>query len=112
MNKTLPILLALLILAACSQWRDSPEAEGEEIQYFDGEGVYLFHTVSDSSAAVTIDHKEIPGFMDAMAMSFLVHDRSLLEGLQPGQMIRFRVRVESDVSFYIDRIETVESFDQ
>lgn len=50
--------------------------------------------------------------MEAMAMAFLVHDRSLLEGLQPGQMIRFRVRVESDISFYIDRIEAVESFDQ
>ena len=33
---------------------------------------------------ITVSCKEIPGYMDAMAMLFAVHDPKTLEGLEPG----------------------------
>lgn len=36
---------------------------------------------------ITVDHKDIPGFMPAMTMPYKVKDRSLLNGLQPGDLI-------------------------
>jgi len=36
----------------------------------------------DSRTTVTINHEEIPGFMDAMAMPYLVEDPSLVSGLE------------------------------
>ena len=40
---------------------------------------------------VVIEHEKIPGFMDAMTMSFDVSEPALLEGLEVGHAIDFRV---------------------
>jgi Cu/Ag efflux protein CusF len=40
---------------------------------------------------MVVDHKEIPGFMAAMVMNYLVNPPILLEGLKPGQNIRFTI---------------------
>jgi protein SCO1/2 len=45
---------------------------------------------------VTIDHEAIPGFMDAMAMSFSYDDRALLERLRPGDQVKGTLRVETE----------------
>ena len=41
-----------------------------------------------------VDHKEIPGFMAAMVMNYLVNPPILLEGLKPGERIRFTIDEE------------------
>ena len=51
-----------------------------------------------------IDHEDIAGFMDAMTMTFPVTDASLLEGLDKGTRVTFRVVVDG-ASYEIDRIE-------
>ena len=56
---------------------------------------------------VSIDHDEIPGFMNAMTMSFEVNDPSLLQDLAPGMEVRFRIAV-MDREVYIDQIERSE----
>lgn len=56
---------------------------------------------------IYLNHEEMPGFMDAMAMGFDVRDRSILEGIDPGSDVQFRVVVEAD-TFYIDQIHPVE----
>lgn len=53
---------------------------------------------------VLIDHDDIPGFMDAMTMTFPVTDPSLLEGLDQGTRVSFRVVVDG-ARYEIDRIE-------
>ncbi len=40
---------------------------------------------------LVIEHEKIPGFMDAMTMSFDVSDPALLEGVEVGHAIDFRV---------------------
>ena len=53
---------------------------------------------------VKIEHDEIPGFMNAMTMNFEVRDPSLLQDLEPGMEVRFRVAV-ADRDVHIDQIE-------
>ena len=56
------------------------------------------------TATCQIEHDVIPGFMVAMTMNFEVADHSLLEGVEPGMDVSFRVAV-ADRSAVIDRIE-------
>lgn len=48
---------------------------------------------------ITVSCKEIPGYMDAMVMSFPVHDANLPDGLQPGVNVEFTLVVEKDSSY-------------
>lgn len=108
----LKIALTTTILAAaaaCSSPHDhsSPGSARGGVHYYEGVGQYLFHSMEDSRTTVTINHEEIPGFMDAMAMPYLVEDPSLLSGLEPGQDIEFRVVAEEGGFYFIDRITPV-----
>jgi Cu/Ag efflux protein CusF len=54
-------------------------------------GVGVLKAVENRTGRVIIDHKEIPGFMSAMTMSYLVEPASLLEGLRPGITVNFTI---------------------
>jgi protein SCO1/2 len=43
---------------------------------------------------VTLDHGAIPGFMEAMTMSFPVKDAAILSGLEQGMRVKFRIEVD------------------
>ena len=55
----------------------------------DGEGIVI--SVDPRKGRMVVDHKEIPGFMAPMVMNYLVNPPDLLEGLKPGQKIRFTI---------------------
>jgi Cu/Ag efflux protein CusF len=74
------LLLALLALIACGP--DVYESRGEVREVRRDEG------------RVLIAHEEIPGFMDAMTMGFDVPDAALLERLEVGQVIDFRIEYD------------------
>jgi Cu/Ag efflux protein CusF len=46
--------------------------------------------------AVFLTHEALPGLMDAMTMGFQVDDPALLEGLAPGDPVRFTVRRDGE----------------
>src|SRR5689334_19891286 len=56
---------------------------------------------------VRIAHQDIPGFMQAMTMSFAVADNQLLEGLRPGDEVEFTIEssVESTVISAIRKVD-------
>ena len=58
----------------------------------------LLLAVDPSHHTITVSCKEIPGYMEAMVMSFRVKD-SLPDGLQPGVSIDFTLTVDKDDSF-------------
>jgi len=60
--------------------------------------------VDAPSNTVVISCQSIPGFMDAMTMSFAVHDSRDLAGLTPGEMVGFTLVVEKD-SAYAEHIK-------
>ncbi len=41
---------------------------------------------------IFIDHGDIPGFMEAMTMAFEPEDPNILNGLSPGDQVRFTLR--------------------
>jgi Cu/Ag efflux protein CusF len=44
---------------------------------------------------MTLDHEDIPGLMKGMKMEFLVEDARILEGLQVGDQVQGKLKVES-----------------
>ena len=57
-----------------------------------------------AEAQVTVSHDPVPGLMDAMVMPFTAARSSDLEGIRPGDRIRFRLTVDRHAS-RIDRVE-------
>jgi protein SCO1/2 len=73
---------------------------------------YLAHgvvkKVDATDKTITIQHEKIADYMEAMTMPFKVKDPALLEGLQAGDVIWFRLWVAKDES-WIDKIKKEES---
>ena len=59
----------------------------------------LLLAIDPSHHTITVSCKEIPGYMEAMVMTFRVKDSTLPEGLQPGVMVDFTLIVDNDTSF-------------
>ena len=73
-------LVAVLALAGCSN--NTYIVEGVVVDV-------------NSATQVVIDHKEIPGFMDAMTMPFEVSDPALLADVTRGDKVYARLVVET-----------------
>ena len=63
----------------------------------------VVHKVMVQEKSATIAHQEIPGYMEAMTMDFSVTNAAELSGLQPGDVVTFRMSVTADDG-WIDRI--------
>ena len=59
----------------------------------------LLLAIDPSHHTITVSCKEIPGYMEAMVMTFPVKDSTLPEGLQPGAMVDFTLTVDNNTSF-------------
>ena len=55
----------------------------------------LVVSLDPAKSAFTISHRPIPGFMPAMTMPFRVSRAADLAGLQPGNRVRFQMRIEA-----------------
>ena len=47
-----------------------------------------------NASQIVVEHGEIKGFMEAMTMGYRIEPPSLLEGLKPGDKIRFTIDVQ------------------
>lgn len=99
-NLRFMIVLAasLLLFAGCAK----KEEAKVETRTYEGTGVVV--AVDQMNGSVTIDHKEITGFMGAMAMAFPVKDTALLAGIQPNDSIDFTVSTQ-DTEFWVSAIQ-------
>ena len=100
------ILLATfaVALAACSS---KPTAsEGKRYQM---KGKVL--SVAKAEGSANIDAENIPGFMDAMAMSYPIPDEKTLSGLSPGDDITADVVVTSDGKYHLENIVVTKKAD-
>jgi Cu/Ag efflux protein CusF len=98
-------LTPFLLLLACGSQAPEPSPEAStgatgDVTFYEGTGT-VTELLEDH---VRIEHDEIRGFMDAMTMSFEVADPALLERLEAGMDVKFRVAV-SGRSAVIDRID-------
>jgi protein SCO1/2 len=85
------ILLALLIYCAGDLWA---------AQRYAVSGMIL--KIDRPHRSFVASCKEIPGYMEAMAMPIPVHDAKLLDGLQPGTMVDFTLVVNGDDAYAED----------
>ena len=74
------IAAALLAAVAC----------GGSAKTGNGEGVV--RAVDPVANHLTLEHGEVPGLMKAMTMDYDVADAALLDGLAPGDAVRFTLR--------------------
>jgi Cu/Ag efflux protein CusF len=79
-------LAAATALAACGGGGEGPKT---------GRGEAIVRAVDPVALKLTLDHGDIPGMMKAMKMDFEVADPALLDGLAPGDEVRFAVREEA-----------------
>jgi protein SCO1/2 len=70
-------------------------------QKYDVRGLVL--KIDPSHKSMLVSCEKIPGFMEAMAMSFTVRDSKMLEGLQSGTAVEFTLVVDGD-SYYADNV--------
>ena len=54
-------------------------------------GVGTVTEVNTPSATITVDHGEIPGYMQAMEMAYKVNPPALVDGLKTGDRIAFTI---------------------
>jgi Cu/Ag efflux protein CusF len=52
----------------------------------------IVRVVLPSQGAIFLTHESVPGLMAGMTMGFEVEDPKLLDGLQPGDAVRFTLR--------------------
>jgi Cu/Ag efflux protein CusF len=56
----------------------------------------IVRSVVPKLGAVFLTHEAMPGLMDAMTMGFETDDAKLLDGLAPGDTVRFTVRKDGE----------------
>ena len=81
----------LLILSVLSA---APRLFGET---YSASGVVLFADREHLSLQVSC--QAIPGYMEAMVMTFSVHDSKALDGLKPGMLIDFKLDVRKNAAY-------------
>ena len=74
------VLLAALILTGCRAQNRSQEQRYELV------GTIV--SVEANIHQVTVNHRAIPGYMEAMTMAFIVKDEAVLAQLKPGDDIK------------------------
>lgn len=79
------------------------ERAGQTPRVYESKGTFLW----SEPGRVYLNHEEIPGFMDAMAMGFDIRDQRIVAGIDPGASVEFRVVVEAE-TFYVDQILPIE----
>jgi Cu/Ag efflux protein CusF len=68
-----------------------------------GEGKVI--AVVPSSGQIVVDHKEIPGFMEAMTMGYRVEPAALLGRVKAGDTIRFTINPQQKAIVKIEKLK-------
>jgi protein SCO1 len=82
------LIVAVSLLVAAQSWAG---------KNYNVRGLVLKIDAPHKSMVVSCE--KIPGFMEAMAMSFAVRDPKMLEGLQSGTAVEFTLVVDGDSSY-------------
>ncbi|HZA53562.1 MAG TPA: copper-binding protein [Candidatus Udaeobacter sp.] len=78
-------------------------AEGSAQNTVTGEGKVV--ATVPSSSQLVVDHGEIKGFMGAMTMGYPVEPPSQLEGLKPGDQVRFTIDIPKKAIVKIEKFK-------
>lgn len=101
LHRVAPLVLAGALAAGCG-----PKAPEEEAKSYPLTGTVVAVAVEDRT--LTIAHEDIPGFMPAMTMDFVVlpEDAALLENVSPGDQVTARL-VVPDSRYWLEDLVVV-----
>ncbi|MEM8485417.1 MAG: copper-binding protein [Bacteroidota bacterium] len=94
------VVLVVALLPACAKKEATVQP-----QTFEARGIVK--VITDSKSYVNIDHEDIPGYMDAMAMFFAVKDSTVLNGIAVGDSVQFTIAID-DMEPAIVLLEVIE----
>lgn len=77
--------------------------EAAEQQIYQAEGVVQF--VNSREEILVVEHGQIPGFSEAMTMSYQVASPDLLKGLDAGDRVNFKIDGTTQVIVEVRRVE-------
>ena len=64
----------------------------------------VIRSVADDRRSARIAHEAIPGFMNAMTMTFLARDPAQLQGFGPGDRVTLRFTATPEGQLWVDSI--------
>ena len=107
-KNTFPLLVFILTIG-CNESSDglilSSSNSAKNINLtFEVKGIVL--KISENENKVHIEHEEIPNYMSAMTMPFLVRDKNVFELIRKGDEIKFELNV-TDKESWIEKIDVV-----
>jgi hypothetical protein len=70
---------------------------------FEGKGELI--VTEEGQTNILVKHEEIKGFMEAMTMGYPVESEALLEGLEPGDAIKFKIDAARKKIIAIERMD-------
>jgi Cu/Ag efflux protein CusF len=79
------------------------DGKGKEKQTVVGEGKVV--AAVPGSSQVVLEHGEIKGFMEPMTMGYRIDPPSQLEGLKPGDQVRFTIDVPKKTIVKIEKMK-------
>ncbi len=102
-------LLVFILTIGCNESSDglisSSSNSAKNInQTFNVKGIV--RKISENENKVHIEHEEIPNYMGAMTMPFLVRDKNVFEIIRKGDEIKFELNV-TDKESWIEQIDVV-----
>ena len=102
-------LLVFILTIGCNESSDglfsSSSNSAKNIkQAFEVKGIV--RKISENENTVHIEHEEIPNYMGAMTMPFLVRDKNVFEIIRKGDEIKFELNV-TDKESWIEKIDVV-----
>ena len=80
-----------------------PTEGGASSQTVVGEGQVV--ATNPNANQLVVDHEEIKGFMGAMTMGYRIDPPALLEGLKPGDKVRFTIDVQKRTITAIEKVK-------
>ena len=75
---------------------------GPKPRWVTGEGTVI--ALRPERQQVVLEHGEIKGFMEAMTMGYRISPTSLLQGVKPGDRVRFTIDTEARAITTLDRV--------
>lgn len=87
----------LVVLSGCGK---TPEAPKEKVYDIKGKVI----AVEPEKKSVTLDHEEIPGFMQAMEMKFSVENAVSLTDINVGDQVHGKLKVKSSGDYILTEL--------
>jgi protein SCO1 len=95
------LILVAVLMAGCKQPSgDAPSAAAGEVKTFSIHGKIV--SVDAAKGSVLLDHEAVPGFMEAMTMTYKLKDKTVVSELHPGDRITAKLLVRKGPDGYED----------